>query len=1194
MKPSLLSSARLSFPLATAIAALHAAPSAQATPYSWTGLTAGTWNTGTNWSGSTVPLITDDLTILGPLNVAGALTIDFDADNSAKSLTFSNTAATAITNTTSGSLKTLTLGSGGITTGAGAVQIGANVAGQGVNINLGAAQIWNIGAGGLTATNVISGAATGITKTGTGNLTINTSNINSFTGGLNVNGGTLTLDYTNLATPTNLVAATNALQINNATLTITGKNLAAATTAQTFAGTTLGAGRNTINIAKGTSATSATLNLGALTANAGSVTIFSPTTAWTTTASTTEIVNISAGGNVSIPGSGTAFANAGIFHRVAGGAVGTLRLAAVNTGTGQLLLKANAGNIAASNVTDATGSYQLHAGNIALTNTGATAYGFILNATGAGTNITIANSGTLTLNSVIQIKGTESANIIPGTGSTLVIGAEKNLVIAMDNAAGFGITAPIVNNGGGASGITIVGTAPTGTPGAVTLSGANAFTGATSIHNGLLSLNNTLALGGSNPGVNGTSAINMTAGATLSSGIGGANPVNTISAPITLSGTGNTSFRIGQGAGSNTHTFNINGAIGGTTGNVVYTTSTNSFNNGTSLFVLGAAGTYTGNTLITTGNGGNNPVTVRSGIANALPTTTVLTMAGGSGGGSGRFLTLDLNGNDQTLAGLTHTLTIPDDRQYRVSSTGAATLTINNSAAFSFGGSTRDSASGSGQDGTVTSAQITGAISLVKDGAGTFTLGGTLTNGATALGNAFTGSTKILGGILVLGQTNSIQNSAFDTAGSALGTASDGLRTTVTTLTLGGLTGGNDFSSRFTTTAGGYADLTALTLNPGTGVTNSYSGDIGNGSLRLTKSGLGTQVLTTTNSYTGGTTIAQGTLRINSIADYSAPSSIGAPGSGDLVIGSANNGVLDYVGSGGSTNRTFTVGSTTATQAGGAFILANGGSALTFTAATFNNVQGTATVARTLTLGGAELGAIDGTIQDNNAGGGGTVAVTKQDAGTWTLGGNSSYTGSTTISAGTLLINGNSSTATGAVNVNGGTLGGTGRSGAAVTVAATATLSPGASIESLDVASLTMASNSIFAYEVADNTSTGADLLASRTMLSLAGATLGLDPVSLAALGGGGWTLGNKLTLISYLGADVTSGFTDYVDDTNYTFGSNLWRFNYNDTVAGNNFGADAVAGGQDRFVTITVVPEPDAAALLGALGALALLRRRR
>jgi hypothetical protein len=139
-----------------------------------------------------------------------------------------------------------------------------------------------------------------------------------------------------------------------------------------------------------------------------------------------------------------------------------------------------------------------------------------------------------------------------------------------------------------------------------------------------------------------------------------------------------------------------------------------------------------------------------------------------------------------------------------------------------------------------------------------------------------------------------------------------------------------------------------------------------------------------------------------------------------------------------------------------------------------------------------------------------------------------------------------------------------------------------------------MASTSVFAYEVADNTSTGADLLASRTKLSLTGVTLSLDLATIAALGGGGWTLGNKLTLISYLGTDVTSGFTGYVDDTNYTFGSNIWKFNYNDTVAGGNYGTDAVAGGQDRFVTLTVVPEPNVAALLGGLGVLALLRRRR
>lgn len=125
MKNRILSTARLSFPLATALAALFASQSAHAVPYNWIGATAGTWNTTTNWSGAVVPTSADDLTILGPLNVAGALTINFDADNSANSLVFTNTAATSVTNSSSGADRTLTLGSGGITTGAGAVQLGA-------------------------------------------------------------------------------------------------------------------------------------------------------------------------------------------------------------------------------------------------------------------------------------------------------------------------------------------------------------------------------------------------------------------------------------------------------------------------------------------------------------------------------------------------------------------------------------------------------------------------------------------------------------------------------------------------------------------------------------------------------------------------------------------------------------------------------------------------------------------------------------------------------------------------------------------------------------------------------------------------------------------------------------------------------------------------------------------------------------
>jgi hypothetical protein len=78
------------------------------------------------------------------------------------------------------------------------------------------------------------------------------------------------------------------------------------------------------------------------------------------------------------------------------------------------------------------------------------------------------------------------------------------------------------------------------------------------------------------------------------------------------------------------------------------------------------------------------------------------------------------------------------------------------------------------------------------------------------------------------------------------------------------------------------------------------------------------------------------------------------------------------------------------------------------------------------------------------------------------------------------------------------------------------------------------------------------------------------------------------ITLISYEyngSTEVTSGFNTYVDGGNYTFGSNQWVFDYNSLTSGNNFGTEAIAGGQDRFVTMTVIPEPNVAALIGGFG---------
>lgn len=508
------------------------------------------------------------------------------------------------------------------------------------------------------------------------------------------------------------------------------------------------------------------------------------------------------------------------------------------------------------------------------------------------------------------------------------------------------------------SAITGASTSLTKTGNHLQLSGANTYTGSTILPTGVLSLSGANPLG-TIAGTNGTSEISISAGATLSSSTGGTNPSTTIVAPITLSGTGNTNLRIGQGAASNTHTFNLNGAIGGTTGNLVFTTGTGSFNNGTTLFVLGAAGTYTGNTLITTGNGANNPVTLRAGagITDALPTTTVLSFAQIAGGGSGRSFTFDLNGNNQTLAGLNYAIAISNDRNIRVTSTNAATLTINNTTDVSFGGANIDI--GTSTPGTLTSAQITGAISLTKNGPGTFTLGGVLSNGATAQGNAFTGATKVLGGILVLGETSSIRNSPFDTTNSILGDESNGLRSSVPSITLGGLTGNKNFANVFTTTDGGYAALTTLTLNPGTGITHSYEGDIG-GDLSLVKSGAGTQILTMPQSFTGGTTVNTGTLELGNATNTLLDTGAVTVNGGTLDLGSNNDNV-------------------------GAVTLTSG------------------SIAGIGTLSASAFNMLAGTVSANL---GGASSLDKSTAGTVVLSGTNTYTGGTNINGGTLLIDG--------------------------------------------------------------------------------------------------------------------------------------------------------------------------------------------
>ena len=170
---------------------------------------------------------------------------------------------------------------------------------------------------------------------------------------------------------------------------------------------------------------------------------------------------------------------------------------------------------------------------------------------------------------------------------------------------------------------------------------------------------------------------------------------------------------------------------------------------------------------------------------------------------------------------------------------------------------------------------------------------------------------------------------------------------------------------------------------------------------------------------------------------YQTASSVGisSNANANLVIGSAATaGTLNYIGTGNTTDRGFTI--LGAALAGGATINANGVGATS--AIVFDNVGRTITNAgnNTLTLGGANTlnNTMNEIIAGTGAGGGSGIAagisVRKQDAGRWVLSAPNTYSGSTAVNVGTLSISNNTGlgtatgvAATGTVVANGATLG---------------------------------------------------------------------------------------------------------------------------------------------------------------------------
>jgi fibronectin-binding autotransporter adhesin len=209
---------------------------------------------------------------------------------------------------------------------------------------------------------------------------------------------------------------------------------------------------------------------------------------------------------------------------------------------------------------------------------------------------------------------------------------------------------------------------------------------------------------------------------------------------------------------------------------------------------------------------------------------------------------------------------------------------------------------------------------------------------------------------------------------------------------------------------------------------------------------------------------------------------------------------------------------------------------------------------------------------------GGTASLTKTGPTALLINGDgSSFTGSTTVNQGALLVSGNLGGS--AISVNStGTLGGAGTVGS-IQIKNGATLSPGTGIGTLISGTATLESASTLALEI-DTTSGTSDVLAIIGNLLLADPDDVILTISDLAPG----TPGAALPFITYTGTwdgDLfTFGGTIIPDGGLLTIGENVFTLDY-------DFGGNSVA--------LIPVPEPNSlGAMLGGLSMLAAMRRYR
>src|SRR5258706_8102233 len=590
-------------------------------------------------------------------------------------------------------------------------------------------------------------------------------------------------------------------------------------------------------------------------------------------------------------------------------------------------------------------------------------------------DFTLGAGATLRIGSTAGITSTgNAAGSIQVTGTrTYSTAANYSYVGVANQAVGNGLPATVasltVANTGGAANNT------------VTLASTIAITNALTVSSGIFAIaaNNVTTVG--SVSMTGTS-ITGTGTITLAGNVSSIASATTaaISAPLALGGAART-FTVANG-GLNPD-LSVTSVISGgfavikagagilnLSGNSTYTGGT-TISAGT--LQLGAAGSVGDGPLGTTGVG----TSVASGAVldlNGFTLTNAEPLAlNGTGIASGGALT-NSSASNVTYSGL---LTLGSASSI-VTNSGTIGLTNAGTVTGAGFGLTLDGSSG----GSVSSIIGTGARTVTKNGAGTWTLSGA---------NTFSGGTTLSAGTLDINNASAL--------GSVAGTF------TINDGTMDNTTGGAITTLNYPQSWNGdFAFTGTQNLNLGTGAVTpnasrqvtvnsgplTIGGAIGGGAIGLTKSGAGTMAINGNNTFTGGVTINAGILRLGNAGalNSTTPNAV--------TFGAASTGTLQLNGN------SVTISGLNTNAAVGTPTIEDG-------------VAGT----HTLTVNTAGANAYGGILQNGAAG---TLALTKSGAGSLTLSGNNTYSGTTTMSAGTLNINSVTAIGSGTFTIAGGTI----------------------------------------------------------------------------------------------------------------------------------------------------------------------------